>query len=142
MKGLFLYIIGVALLLVGCEMEHSDNGDLDGLWQLRALDSLYNGQTVDMRDRQVTWGFQGTLLETRSKRSKTYILRFAHEADILKLYSPYVSDRDHGDVKVEDAAGLNALGINKLEESFKVLHLSSDQMDLQSETLRLHFRKY
>ena len=44
------YIIATTLIagLTSCDIEHIDNGHLDGLWRLQAIDSLSNQATVDM----------------------------------------------------------------------------------------------
>ena len=149
MKRLYYYIIGVGLLLmVACDIESSDNGDLDGFWQLRSVDTLATGGTTDMRLSQITWAIQGTLLETRLATTFDYkcdiIFHFEHTADALTLHSPYLSQRDSGDIKVEmkDIELLRPFGINKLEERFRILELNSDAMTLESDWLRLWFRKY
>ena len=61
---------------------------------------------------------------------------------MLKLSNPYLSKRDSGDIRVNDVDRLRLFGINQLEEQFKVLQLTYSRMDLESETLKLHFRKY
>lgn len=140
-----LYILGMGLMMAACDLERSDNGDLDGMWQLRSVDSL-NGRSADMRVPCISWSFQGDILETRKTPGNgvkdDIIFRFSHHGDSLKLMSPFFNDRDNGDVEVEDVDDLCRFGINELEEGFKVLQLSSGSMSLQSESLRLHFRKY
>ena len=146
MKKLFLYIIGAGLLTTACDMESSKNGDLDGLWQLSQVDTLATGSSTDMRASQITWAVQGVILETRLATSydvqNDIIFRFSHTADSLVLYSPYFSDRHNGDVRVEDVNQLRPFGVSRLEEHFKVQELSSSTMTLQSQELRLWFRKY
>jgi hypothetical protein len=127
-------------------MESSDNGDLDGMWQLARIDTLMTGNSADMRYSQVVWCMQGTLLETRIAdhfdMEDDVIFRFSLTGDSLKLYSPYFSYRNLGDVKVEDARLLHPFGITRLEERFLVQQLSSSDMQLQSDSLRLYFHKY
>lgn len=146
MKHLLTYIIGVGLLVTACDIERSDNGRLDGFWQLSSVDSLSTGSSTDLREKQVTWGFQGSLLETRiansPRDSDDVVLRFNHTGDVLRLSEPYIVNRDSGDKKVNQPAVLYQFGISRLGESFKVLRLTNDNMDLESEVLRLHFRKY
>ena len=60
MKKLYIYIIGVMLLMVGCDVESSDNGNLDGFWQMTTKTDKYaKCGAVDMRDSGLTWSFQG-----------------------------------------------------------------------------------
>jgi len=144
MKRLLIYIIGIGLLMAACDIERSDNGDFDGLWQLYAVDTLPAGGTADMRLSQIVWCVQGTLLELRqgSDVEKDYICNFELTEQMLKLSNPYLSKRDSGDIRVNDVDRLRLFGINQLEEQFKVLQLTDSRMDLESETLKLHFRKY
>ena len=146
MKRIFLYIIGVALTLSACDLEHSENDDLDGMWQLRTVDSIGSGVTVDMRPSQRVWAFQGSLMEARllnsGNRTDYIIFRFDHQGQTLRLYSPYVSNRDVGDAPVDSIALLSVFGINSTDETFRVQHLSAETMTLESTLVRLHFRKY
>lgn len=146
MKKLLIYIFGVAMALTGCDLEHSENGKLDGLWQLRSVDTLATGGTADMRSSQRVWGVQGTFIQLRLVTSGEFtdniVCRFSHEGSTLKLTEPYMVNRDEGDVSVDDVKLLQPFGMSRLEESFKVLELSGSQMTLESDVLRLHFRRY
>ena len=134
------------MTLTGCDLEHFDNGKLDGLWQLRAVDTLATGGTADMRSSQRVWGVQGTFIQMRLLTSWEFtdniVCRFSHEGSTLKLTDPYLVNRDEGDVPVSDVEQLQPFGWSHLEESFKVLELSGARMTLESDLLRLHFRRY
>jgi hypothetical protein len=146
MKRLFIYIIGVTMALTGCDLEHSENGKLDGLWQLRAVDTLATGGTADMRSSQRVWGVQGTFIQMRLVTSGEFtdniVCRFNHEGSTLQLTNPYIVNRDEGDVRVNDVKLLQPFGMSHLEETFKVLELSDARLTLESDLLRLHFRRY
>ena len=146
MRKYLIYLIGLYGLMTACSLERSNNGDLDGMWYLRMVDTLETGGVTDMRELQYLWNVQGKILEVRSAVigdvKDDVIFSFEHTKDSLKLSSPYFSDRDHGDIPVEDVESLSRFGINELEEGYKVLELSSDDLLLQSKILRLHFRKY
>lgn len=137
----YIYAIALVAMLDSCTLETSDNGNLDGLWQLRSLDSLANGSSVDMHANGVYWAVQLDLLEARDRQVRV-LFRFNHTGDSLVLSNPYVNLRDSSDIKVNEPAMLAPLGINSLEEHFAVKALSSGSMVLESPTLRLHFRKY
>lgn len=146
-RPLTYIIIGIALLLSSCGAVHtSDNGMLDGFWQLTAVDTLATGGTTDMRQSQVTWAVQGTILEVRKANSidklSDIMFAFDHHDDLLLLRQPYVIDRDKGDVPVVDVELLKPFGISRLEPLFRVLRLNSYNMTLESDDLRLHFRSY
>jgi hypothetical protein len=147
MKRLLIYIIGVSLLVVSCDIVHrSGNGDLDGFWQLKAVDTLTNNHTCDMRESQIAWAVQGALLEVRKVDDLAFesdiVFQFEHYSDSLLLHSPYIVKRDVGDVLVTDVSLLQPFGINDTEEGFRVLKLNGSKMILQSKTLRLYFRRY
>lgn len=136
-----LLLLSIFVMLLSCDLEISDNGNLDGFWQLRSIDSLQNGKSVDMRESGVYWGVQTDLLEARSVDIGVFF-RFSLVGDSLFLCQPYINNRDSADISVVDAAVLAPLGINRLDEHFRVLKLERSTMVLQSEILRLYFRKY
>ena len=136
-----VYIMALAAMLGSCTLETSDNGKLDGLWQLYSLDSLATRTSADMRSSHVFWAVQCQLLEARNKESQV-LFRFNNTGDSLLLSDPYINNRDLSDIKVTDAAILAPLGINNLGEHFGIKALSSDKMVLEAPTLRLYFRKY
>lgn len=140
MKSFFALLL-LCLLFASCEFETSGNGDLDGFWQLRTLDSLHNGRAVDMRGNGVYWAVQVNLLEARSPAANVFF-RFNHVGDSLLLSEPYINNRDSADIKVTDATVLRPLGINRLDERFLVETLDGGTMVLRSSVLRLYFRKY
>lgn len=143
MKSLF-YSLMVAMMLVSCEIQTSSNGDLDGFWQLRAVDTLATGGESDMRGSGIYWAVQKRLLEVQDKNGVYggVFFRFSHAGDSLLLSDPYVNDRISADVKVEDADMLRPFGVNRLDEGFHIEMLDGGNMVLRSETLRLWFRKY
>lgn len=142
-RRFFLFII-IGIGLTACDVEFSDNGDLDGFWQLCSIDTLETGRTGDVREKGLTWAFEGKLLEVRDvqKVHQDMILSFDHNSGYLRTFSPYLVYREEGDLKIDDVDFLRPYGINQLEESFKVLELDGDRMVLESEVVRLSFRKY
>lgn len=144
MKRFFIYII-IGIGLTACsDVEFSDNGNLDGFWQLSRVDTILTGKSVDYREKGLTWSFQGKILEVRDveKVHQDIILSFNHTGNQLKTFSPYLVYREEGDWSIDNKNYLTPYGINKLEEIFKVLELNSSEMTLESDLLRLHFRKY
>ena len=145
MKKLYIYIIGVMLLMVGCDVESSDNGNLDGFWQMTSKTDKYaKCGAVDMRDSGLTWSFQGKLLELRdvNDRQKDIVLSFEHDGNTLRVYNPYIVERDSDDIKVSDPMLLLPYGIFSLDEKCNVVELKNDKMVLENERFLLKFRKY
>ena len=133
------------LLMVGCDVESSDNGNLDGFWQMTSKTDKYaKCGAVDMRDSGLTWSFQGKLLELRdvNDRQKDIVLSFEHDGNTLRVYNPYIVERDSDDIKVSDPMLLLPYGIFSLDEKCNVVELKSDKMVLENERFLLKFRKY
>lgn len=144
MKRFVLYII-IGIGLTACSnVEFSNNGDLDGFWLLSSVDSIQIGKNYDCRTLGLTWAFQGKILEVRDVKRvhQDIIMSFNHTDNQLKTFSPYLVYREEGDWPIDDTDYLKPYGINRLEESFRVLELTSSEMTLESDILRLHFRKY
>ena len=144
MKRPGLWLTALALAVAACDIETSDNGHLDGLWQLTAVDTLATGSSTDMHLSGTYWAFQHHLLMVRDTIAAhpDVFFQFNHHADSLLLSSPYWSAREEGDLAVDDARDLHLMGIHQLQPRFAVRELSSGTMTLQSDLLRLHFRKY
>lgn len=141
----WLIALGTLLLLTACDWETSDNGNLDGFWQMTDVDTLATGGHENVKEQALTWSFQGRIMEVRQathKGTPIYIFKFSHEGDILKTYNPYLNDRDKEDPIVEDVTDINPFGFTALSQQFQVLQLSATRLVLQSNTLRLTFRKY
>ena len=133
------YIIATALVAgaTSCDIEHIDNGKLDGLWKLQAMDSLSNKVTVDMSRSNLSYAIQGNLLQL----GRVYF-RFDHQGDSLILHDPYVNSFDVSET-LTDISLVTPFGINNIpREAFYVDELSRSKMVLRSEFLRLHFEKY
>ena len=77
--------------------------------------------------------------------SDVIICSFEHAGEILRVYNPYLSGRFtelHDDTPITDATMMNVYGLYQLEEFFRILQLDSDNMQLESDKVRLTFRKY
>jgi hypothetical protein len=155
MKRFFIYIIGVALVLTACDVDGSDNGNLDGFWQMTSREDVFCGTMgkVDMRNSGITWSFQGSILELRDvkKVNQDIIASFERNGDVLKLNRFYFVDRDNGDRMIENtdttvSAYLMPYGINNANEQlFQIEELTSGKMVLVSRdpySGRMEFRKY
>lgn len=131
------------LLLTSCEIEFSNNGKLDGFWQMIAVDTLATQHTSDLKTSGRTWAFQGRLLEMRDTKGgySDLYFSFEHRGDSLFLDSPYLSDRDVDDIKITDVNIVRPYGVNDLKEGFEIESLSNNKLILRSKTLRLMLRK-
>lgn len=139
-----LYFTLSLIMITSCTLDSSDNGALDGYWQLSSIDTLANGHSVNMRDSGIFWAFNFNLLVTRSTKEPLgeILYDFEKTEDNLILSNPYILYRDSSDIKVTDVNLLKKYGVNSLLESFTIQHLNSNKMALQSNMLRLNFKKY
>ena len=145
---LFAFAAVTIAFTQGCDLEGSDNGDLDGMWQMESVDTLATGGHADMRYTGRIWSFQGKLAELRTagveNNFKTYpfVCKFQLEGDQLQMGEFLLAYREEGDPKVEDVEQLKPYGINALTEQFQIVTINKGTMVLQSSLLRLNFRKY
>ncbi len=141
---LALSLLGL-LSFASCDLEMSDNGELDGFWQLARIDTIGGGSS-DMVPTRLFWSVQLHLLELSDHGSghnnKTYLLRFDQDGSHLRVYDPYQSARNEGDKPVADAAVLQPYGIQSLDETFEILRLDGDKLQLRSSLLQLEFNRY
>ncbi|MBO5467367.1 MAG: lipocalin-like domain-containing protein [Prevotella sp.] len=139
-----LYFTLSLIMISSCTLDSSDNGALDGYWQLSSIDTLANGHSVNMRDSGIFWAFNFNLLVTRSTKEPLgeILYDFENTDDNLILSNPYILYRDSSDIKVTDVNLLKKYGVNSLLETFTIEHLNSNKMVLQSNLVRLNFRKY
>lgn len=143
MKKATYILLLFPLLFLSCEIEMSDNGKLDGNWQLQTIDTLSTGGVCDMTRSCIYWGIENHLLQVKNtEKGEKILFRFEQEKDMLTIHSPHVIKSQYETVPVEDENLLFPFGINSTEETFVMEHISNSKMVLSSELLRLHFRKY
>lgn len=133
----------LAAMLTACELESSNNGDLDGYWHMQRVDTLSTGGSTDLSDSLRFWAVQMSLLNLTDKGGDAgeFLLRFAYDSDSLRLYDPHYSNRMTGDPSLDDAAPLAPYGINAVDETFAIERLNGSYMTLKGGTLRLQFNK-
>ena len=130
------------MFLCGCELETTDNGDLDGYWHLEQVDSLAGQRSIDYGQSNIFWSIQFELLQLSNLEDNTIIYKLVYDNHQLTLANPCMFDRADGDTLVTNVEVLRQYGVNALQENFKVVTLESRTMVLESPVLRLHFRKY
>ena len=130
-------ILMAALLLMlfnACDgFQVSDNGNLDGMWHLVEVDSLDNNVSADFTYSGIYWSVLF--------RYESCFIRFSCKDSRLRLFDPYLNNRDEGDIPISDVAKLSPFGINALDEAFAVETLTRKKMVLKSQSLRLTFKK-
>lgn len=133
----------VAVMMASCELETSGNGDLDGMWRLAQVDTLATSGVDRMEGEKKYWMFQYKLLQLEDKAGTigSVLLRFEHKGGTLRVYEPYIYDRENGDRPLDDPALMAPYGVNALDETFTIEALDGGKMVLSNDKLRLSFRK-
>lgn len=146
-----LYLLTFTYIILGfssCELETSDNGDLDGNWQLLSIDSINTSGTNNVKDKQIFYAVQFHLINIYALNIKNeYITQnsfyhFSQTRDSLILYSADITENDTDAHKDSFLTGLRPLGINSLEEHFKIETLNNNNIVLKTKELRLNFRSF
>ena len=84
---LLMLMLGSALLN-SCEVDSSDNGDLDGFWHLESVDTLATGGRCDYSNQRVFWGVQHKLLTVNNYKGGSFNFRFSQTSDSLYYLLP------------------------------------------------------
>lgn len=133
----------ISAMLAGCTLETSGNGKLDGFWHLTAVDTIATGGKCDLSHRLLFWGVQAKFVNMSDRDNKAFdfMFRFEHSDNMLRVYEPFINDRESGDTPVNDAEMLAPFGVSAMEQIFKIETLTSKKMTLSTEHLRLYFTK-
>ena len=139
----------LTFMMSACEIETSQNGDLDGYWHLEQIDSLDNGHTADVSAQRCFWGAQLRLINATDYDSGNpgYYFRFTLTASTLTINEAYANHwhedaEDGGDIPITDPTELQHYGVNRLPETFNIEKLNGSTMILRSEKLRMTFKKF
>ena len=160
----FALLFLVALLpftFAGCD-KISDNGALDGMWQIMsvAYNSNYSEQDTtlttvydsvsDKRVYKAYLSFQLDLakihwleINIEAPQTNKVLCRFERGKGTLRLYQLYWNQPDQ-DISItdEEAPRLSPFGIHRTDETFEVVTLTHENMVLQSRYARITLRKF
>lgn len=126
-----------------CELEHSQNGKLDGFWHLEQIDSVATGHIRNCREDGLFWAIQGRILSVRKPYAfDECVMQFSHHNDSLYIFNPLISDREKGDIPLTEPSKLQPYGINQIDDRFAVESLTNSSLRLRSQMLVLHFKKF
>ncbi len=136
----------LAIIMVGLYSctETSHNGKLDGMWHLVSIDTLSTSGTQDLSGDMIYWSFEFKLLELDDKSGKypSVLFRFDKVDRTLRLYEPYLYNRESGDVPITEIDYLLPFGVESTDVTYNIEVLTSSRMILQGPTLRLNLKKF
>lgn len=137
-----IFLLTILLSLSSCSVEMTNNGDLDGFWQMYEM-QVDGGEIKDMRNTGNTMGVNFNIMSFREGGNYDCIYcRFDNDGTYLRIYDFRVGKHDITDLPVEDPSTLNVFGIFSLDEKFKIETMTSSSMILRSERALLKLRKY
>ncbi|MGN0282612.1 MAG: lipocalin-like domain-containing protein [Prevotella sp.] len=139
MKKIVFGIISLAVLLTACELDRSNNGDLDGRWKVQGIDSLVNGKFVDKSQSQMAFSVQNDLLQL-SGAGDVVLCRFEHKGDSLIVFDPRAVGTNNPSIELIDK--LLPYGMTSLRMAYHIDVLTSSKMILKTDVVRLYFDKY
>ena len=130
--------------MTSCDgLEMSQNGKLEGYWHIVEFDTLATGGVCDMSEGTLFLGVQMRLMSFYDSSSKVANLfsHFEKTDSTLRFYDFFRDDRLAGDHRETDISATRSYGINDLNETFYIEHLSSNSLILKGSTLRIKLRK-
>lgn len=146
MRKMFLFTIITAIVAVfhACDnVEFSTDGNLYGYWHLVAVDTLGTQQTSDMSHQRIFWSVESKLVGMcdRDGVHPEIICEFERVGDTLIFHSPYYSNRNEGDILIDDVQALAPYGLSSMQPKMFIEKLSSGKLILLTPQLRLKFKK-
>ena len=146
MRKTFLFTIITVIVAVfhACDnVEFSTDGNLYGYWHLVAVDTLGTQQTSDMSRQRIFWSVESRLVGMcdRDGVHPEIICEFERVGDTLVFHDPYYSNRNEGDILIDDVQVLAPYGLSSMQPKLYVEKLSSGKLILLTPQLRLKFKK-
>lgn len=133
-------ILSLLFIVTACD-KVPINGNLDGMWQLMAVQDNATGSASDVKSSRLYYSFQLHLVELGNAE---FYAHFSHRNDSIVMYDWCYGNSDDNsvNVKMTDATALNKFGLYELRDSFKVEVLTSEKMQLRSRKATLNLRKF
>lgn len=130
MKARVTLFIGLILCmcLASCD-ERVGYKELDGMWQLRTIETLSNQQVAQIDD--IYYSFQLNVVNIRKIGFWDGYGSFTYKGDSIHIV-----------IKEMPEKHLHQFGLDSNEEHFEVEKVNSSKLVLKSDYARLEFRKY
>lgn len=143
---LMLMALMMPFVFGSCELETSNNGDLDGRWYLREVEHWREGRVEEVKEQRIFWSFQVRLADLRNVERQTSVFcRFDHKPDgTLRLHNFYLNDHNNSDPAMNDSTAvlLQYVKVKSMDETYYVEALNSKSMVLSNDSVRLRFIRY
>ncbi len=126
--------------------DYDINGDLDGMWHLRTVETLANNSVENIKKRCVYYSIQQNLITVKrlcepnsAEKYKQHIGRFIHTGDSLILHDFRVFQDESVIATSEDLAPFYLDGT---VSRYAIKKLESDEMVLRTESREFTFKKF
>lgn len=144
-KTFFLsMIMAVVAVFCACDnVEYATESHLYGFWHLVSVDTLETQRSADMSQKRIFWSVESNLVELcdRDGVYPSVICEFERVGDSLRFSTLFFSNRNEGDVLIEDVEALKPYGLSSLQPQMKIEKHASGKLVLNTGSLILKFRK-
>jgi hypothetical protein len=125
-----IYILLCITLVISCQ-KADDNGDLGGWWKLMQIEEIENDTVIDKSNEDCFWAIQLRMITANTESGVIAKGRFQHVEDSLFIQM------------IQRPSDCRGVGMyNPENERFGVNKLTNKRMILQSNEVRLTFRKF
>lgn len=124
------------------------NGDLDGMWHLRTVETLADNSVENVKEQCVYYSIQQNLISVKrlykdnqpdAPKHKQHIGRFIHKGDSLILHDFRVFQNEDIVATYEDLAPFYLVGTTS---RYAIKKLNADEMVLRTKLREFTFKKF
>lgn len=126
--------------------DYDINGDLDGMWHLRTVETLADNSVENVKEQCVYYSVQQNLISVKrlykpnsTEQYKQHIGRFIHTGDSLILHDFRVFQNES--IIATDSV-LHPFYLDGTVSRYAIKQLNSDKMVLRSQHRELIFKKF
>lgn len=126
--------------------DYDTNGDLDGMWHLRTVETLADNSVENVKEQCVYYSIQQNLITVKrlykqnsEEKYKQHIGRFIHVGDSLILHNFRVF-QDESVIATNES--LHSFYLDATTSRYAVKKLNADEMVLRSNLRELAFKKF
>lgn len=126
--------------------DYDINGDLDGMWHLRTIETLANNSVENVKEQCVYYSIQQNLISVKrlykpnsTEQYKQHIGRFIHTGDSLILHNFRVFQNEGIVSTPEDLAPFYLVGTTS---RYAIKKLDADEMVLRTGLQEFTFKKF
>lgn len=126
--------------------DYDINGDLDGMWHLRTVETLADNSVENVKEQCVYYSIQQNLISVKrlykpnsTEQYKQHIGRFVHTGDSLILHDFRVFQKESIVATTEDLAPFYLVGTTS---RYAIKKLNTDEMVLRTGLQEFTFKKF